>query len=234
MRNAQVRMMALMPVLLIVIRLVNSRGVNRPRAANDFLTYGSGLLAAGGIIYVFVILAGLWCNQFAFEEGGMRTLILSPVDRRKILFGKNLVITIIALVFSTALLILNRIVFGDPQSSDLLFVGLSFVAFAAISSTVGNWMSIRFPKRMRFGKRLNVSGVAGVLLIPLIILLALPPFVATLVGYFTQSMLNLYLSLLVLTLLSVGLYFAIINFHGRQLERREIDILDAVREPIDE
>ena len=236
MRNAQVRMMALMPVLLIVIRFVNSRRMHNggPKAGTDFLAYGSGLLATGGVMYVFVILAGLWCNQFGFEEGGMRTLILSPIDRRKVLLGKNIVITTIALIFSVALLILNRIVFGDLQSSDLLFVALSFVTFAAISSTVGNWLSIRFPKRMRFGKRLNVTGVAGVLLIPLIILLALPPLLATLVGYFTESMVNLYLTLLVLTLLSVGLYFAIINFHGRQLERREIEILEAVREPMDE
>ena len=236
MRNAQVRMIALMPVLLIVIRLVNSRSLNTdgPNPATDFLTYGSGLLATGGIMYVFLILAGLSCNHFAFEEGGMRTLILSPIDRRKILLGKNIAITLIALVFSIALLILNAIVFREQPTGDLLFVALSFIIFAAISSTVGNWMSIRFPKRMRFGKRLNVSGMAGLLLIPLVILLALPPLAATLVGYFTQSMLNEYLTLLVLALVSVGLYFAIINLHGRKLERREIEILEAVREPIDE
>jgi hypothetical protein len=236
MRNAQVRMIALMPVLLIVIRLVNSRALNTdgPRAASDFFSYGSGLLATGGVLYVFLILAGLSCNQFGFEEGGMRTLILSPVDRRKILLGKNIAITFIALILSIALLILNSIVFRDLPSSDLLFVALSFVTFAAISSTVGNWLSIRFPKHMRFGKRLNVSGIAGILLIPLIIILSLPPLLATLVGYFTQSMLNEYLTLVVLALLSIGLYFAIINFHGRELERREIEILDAVREPTDE
>jgi ABC-type transport system involved in multi-copper enzyme maturation permease subunit len=235
MRNAQVRMMALMPLLLIFIRLINSRNLDDgPKPATDFLTYSSGLLATGGVLYVFVILAGLSCNQFAFEEGGMRTLILSPIDRRKILFGKNITITFIALIFSTALLILNGIVFRDLKPSDLLFVALSFVVFAAISSTVGNWMSMRFPKYMRFGKRMNVSGMAGVLLIPLIILLALPPFIATLIGYFTQSLFNEYLTLLVLALASLGLYFAIINFHGRELVRREIEILDVVREPSDE
>ena len=236
MRNAQVRMIAIMPVLLIVIRLVNWRSLetDAPAPPTDFLTYGSGLIATGGILYVFLILAGLSCNGFAFEGSGMRTLILSPVDRRKILLGKNIAITIIALVFSIALLTLNGIVFRDQPSSDLLFVAMSFVTFAAISSTVGNWLSIRFPKHMRFGKRMNVSGMAGVLLIPLIILLSLPPLLATLVGYLTQSTLNLYLTMLVLALLSVGLYFAIINFHGRQLERHEIEILDAIREPIDE
>jgi len=235
-RNAQVRMMALMPLLLIFIRLINSRSLDSdgPKAPTDFLDYGSGLLATGGVLYVFLILAGISCNQFAFEEGGMRTLILSPIDRRKILLGKNIAITFIALIFSIALLILNGIVFRDLKPSDLLFITLSFVAFAAISSIVGNWMSIRFPKYMRFGKRMNVSGMAGILLIPLIVLLSLPPLLATLVGYLTQSMLNQYLTLLILALASLGLYVAIINFHGRALAKREIEILDVVREPSDE
>lgn len=236
MRNAQVRMMALMPLILIFIRLLNSQSLNTqtPRAATDFLAYASGLLATGGVLYVFLILAGLSCNAFAFEEGGMRTLILSPVDRRKILLGKNIGISFIALIFSTALLILNAIVFRDFTLSNLLFIALSFITFAAIMSTVGNWLSIRFPKHMRFGKRMNVSGVAGVLLIPLIVVLGLPPLLATVVGYFTQSIVNQYLTLLVLSVISLGIYFAFLNFHGRSLARREIDILEAVREPSDE
>jgi hypothetical protein len=236
MRNAQVRMLALMPLILIVVRAVNSRrwATGRPPASEDFLTYGSGLIATGGVLYVFVILAGLSCNLFAFEEGGMRTLILSPIDRRKILLGKNIAVAVLALVYSTILLILNAIVFRDLTGRALLFIVLSFVIFAAISFTIGNWMSIRFPKRMRFGKRMNVSGVAGLFLIPMIIVLATPPVIATLVGYFSRNLFYEYVALLILALMSVGLYSLIINFHGRSLARREIDILDAVREPVDE
>lgn len=236
MRNAQVRMMALMPLLVIFIRLVNSQrfGTTRRGMSNSFLTYGSGLLLIGGVLYVFIILAGLTCNLFAFEEGGMRTLILSPIDRRKILLGKNIVLTFLALVFVTVLVILNTIIFRDMTIGSLLFLVLSFVIFAALSSTVGNWISIRFPKRMRYGKRLNVSGVGGLFVIPLILLLMTPPVVATLVGYFTQSLINEYLLLTLFALVSVGLYSLMINFHGRLLARREIVILEAVREPTDE
>jgi hypothetical protein len=236
MRNAQVRMLALMPLILIVVRAINSRrwSTGRPPASEDFLTYGSGLIATGGVLYVFVILAGLSCNLFAFEKDGMRTLILSPVDRRQILLGKNIAVAVLALVFSTILLILNTIVFRDLTAQALLFIVLSFVIFAAISSTIGNWLSIHFPKRMRFGKRMNVSGVAGLLLVPMIIVLAMPPLLATLVGYFTRNLYYQYLALLGLALMSVGLYSLIIDFHGRSLEKREINILDAVREPADE
>ncbi|HEX6717163.1 MAG TPA: hypothetical protein VF088_08625 [Pyrinomonadaceae bacterium] len=237
MRNAQIRMMALMPLILIVIRAVNAQrwgAAARPAPRGDFLVYGSGLLATGGVLYVFLILAGLSCNHFAFEEGGMRTLILSPVDRHKILLGKNIAITGLAFIFATVLLVLNTIVFGDLDTAKLLFILLSFVIFAAISSTIGNWLSIRFPKRMRFGKRLNVSGVAGLLLIPMIIMLSTPPLVATAVGYFTRSLVNEYLTLLGFALLAIALYSLVLNFHGRSLAKREVEILEAVREPADE
>ena len=235
-RNAQVRMMALMPLILIVIRVVNAQRLGDEQAVPPgiFLTYGSGLLAAGGVLYVFLILAGLSCNQFAFEEGGMRTLVLSPIDRRKILLGKNIAITVLALVFATILLTLNTIVFRDLDGPKLLFIGLSFVIFAALSSTMGNWLSIRFPKRMRFGKRLNVSGVAGLLLIPMIVVLSTPPLLATLVGILTRSLVYEYVALLVLAVLCVGFYFLMLNFQGRSLQKREIEILEAVREPADE
>ena len=235
-RNAQVRMMALMPLLVIFIRLIQSQklGATRRGISNGFTAYGSGLLLIGGVLYVFLILAGLSCNLFAFEEGGMRTLILSPIDRRKILLSKNIVLTFLALVFVSALLILNTLIFRDITMGSLLFLVLTFVTFAAINSTIGNWLSIRFPKRMRYGKRLNVSGVAGLFLIPLILLMLVPPLVSTLVGYFTRSLLNEFLLLTLFALVSVGLYSLMINFHGQLLARREIDILEAVREPADE
>jgi len=81
---------------------------------------------------------------------------------------------------------------------------------------------------------LNLSGVAGLFLIPLILLMLAPPVVATLVGYVTRSLVNEYFLLTLFAVLAAGLYLLMINFHGRLLARREIDILEAVREPVDE
>ena len=239
MRNAQMRMMAIMPLILIAIRVINSQRMQsgfrrRPGVASEFMEYGAGLLAAGGVIYVFLILAGIFCNGFAYEEGGMRTLILSPIDRRKILLGKNIAVTLIAVVFATVLLTVNTIVFRDLTPATLLFVALSFVSFAAIMATMGNWLSIRFPKRMIFGKRMNVSGVAGLTLIPMILVLGIAPFGATLAGYLTRSFLIEYVALALFALISLGIYALALNVQGRTLARREIEILEAVREPTDE
>jgi hypothetical protein len=87
---------------------------------------------------------------------------------------------------------------------------------------------------MRFGKRLNVSGVAGLLLIPMVLVLGTPPVLATIVGLYTRSLLYEYAALFVLAVLAVGFYFLMLNFQGRSLAKREIGILDAVREPTDE
>ena len=235
-RNAQVRMMALMPLIVIVIRFVNGRRFSPARGglSDSFATYGSSLLLIGGVLYVFLILSGISCNLFAFEEGGMRTIVLSPIDRRKILLGKNFVVNTIALSFALALLVLNVVIFADVTVANLIFLGLSFVIFAALNSSVGNWVSIRFPKRMRYGKRMNLSGVAGLLVIPLVAIMIAPPVLATLAGYLTRSILNEYLVLLLFTVLSLGIYWVAINWQGKMLARRELDILDVVREPTDE
>ncbi len=237
MRNAQIRMMAMMPLILIVIRLFNHRNMGDVRSAaraGEFMSYLSGLLATGGVLYVFLILGGLSANLFAFEEGGMRSYILSPIDRRKILIGKNIANTLVAVIFSVVLLTLNEIVFRDMRAGDVVFVILSFVVFAAIMSIYGNWVSIRFPKRMRFGKRMNVSGVAGLLLIPMIVVLGAPPFLAAVAGYFSRSILVSYATLALFALISLAVYAISINFQGRALEKREIEILDSVREQADE
>jgi Membrane protein of 12 TMs len=236
MRNAQLRMMSLMPLILIIIRLMNRRNfdqtaVDGNRFIADLFKYGEGFMATTGVLYVFLILSGLSCNQFAFEHAGMRTLVLSPVDRKRILLGKNIAICTVALVFSAGVLAINQLVFRDVTLAALLFAGLSFLIFAAMTSMMGNWFSIRFPKRMKFGARMNVSGVVGLLLIPMIILLALPPLASAAVGYVAQSLLIEYATLTVLAALSVGFYLMMIATQGESLRKRELEILEAVNDP---
>lgn len=234
-RNAQVRMMAFMPLLLIFVRLINRRTFDQPSLgggsdlAADFFTYGQGLMVTSGILYVFLILSGLFCNQFAFEHAGMRTLILSPLDRKNILIGKNLATSGVALIFCVALLGINHLLFRDVTLGALLFAGLSFLTFAAMMSVLGNWLSIRFPKVMKFGKRFNVSGVVGVLLIPIIGVLTLPPLAAVAAGFVARSLLVEYVTLGVLAALAIGFYLLIIGSQGESLQRRELEILEAVK-----
>jgi hypothetical protein len=235
MRNAQVRMMTFMPLILIMIRLINGRSFERVGSGDnfgtDFFSYGEGLLATGGVLYVFLILAGLFCNQFAFEGAGMRTFILSPMRRKTILLGKNIALAVVALMFSAGLLIVNQLVFRDLTPGALLFVVLSFFTFLPLMALMGNSLSLRFPKRMKYGKSSNVAGVVGLLLIPMIFVLALPPLAATAAGVIAQSLLIEYVTLAFLAVLSVGFYLLVIDSQGESLQRRELEVLETVNDP---
>lgn len=234
-RNAQVRMMALMPLILIVIRVMNKRNFD-PQSLEggaglsaDFFTYANVLVATSGVLYVFLILSGLFCNQFAFEGAGMRALVLSPIDRKKILIGKNLATSLVALIFSAALLAVNQLLFQDMTRGALFFAILSFLTFAGMMTVMGNALSVRFPKAMKFGKRSNVSGVVGLLLIPMIGILMLPPLAAVAAGFVAGSLLIEYVTLGVLAAISIGFYLLIIASQGESLQRRELEILEAVK-----
>jgi hypothetical protein len=236
MRNAQLRMMAVMPLVLIAVRVLRGSrpGGNNELAshvaldANSFASYTDGLLVAAGVLYVFLILSSLACNLFAYEAGGMRSFILSPIDRRTILLGKNLTITFLAFVFCTVLLMVNQLVFRDLSWTSLLFASLSFLFFAACFAVIGNWLSIRFPKRLQFGKRMNASGVTGFLLIPILIVLAAPVFFAAFAGYLAQSFMVKYATLALFAVVAVALYGLLITGQGRALQRSEQEILEAV------
>ena len=84
---------------------------------------------------------------------------------------------------------------------------------------------------MQYGKRLNVSGVAGLLLIPMIAILAIAPASSVMVGYVTRNLFYEYATLAGLAAALVAAYFLLIGIQGRSLERRELDILEAVKEP---
>jgi len=241
MRNAQLLTLALMPLILLATRWINpgefgqagSLSADSTERINEFLYYGDGLMATGGVLFVFLILAGIACNSFAFEGNGMRTLILAPVNRAKVLIAKNLVVAVLGFLFSAALLILNQLFFGDLMWRSLLFVLLSFLLFAVFISLAGNWFSIRFPKPMKFGKRMNLSGVAGLLLLPMIFLVALPPLGAVALGYVSRSLLLEYVTLAGFAALALLLYFPVVRMQGRLLERLERAVLETVSKDLE-
>lgn len=235
-RNAQLRAVALMPLILIVMKLAQTGLVNqRGRTMQEilvydesFVRYGEGLLAAAGVLYVFMILSSLVCNLFAYEGEGMRTLILAPVKRRTILVGKNLTHASIALFISTVLIIINELVFRDLTIGALLFAALSFIIFAALFTLIGNSLSMRYPRRLQFGKRLNVSGVTGLLVLPVLASLGGLPLAAAVAGYLAQSLIVKYATLALFAAVALALYSLLIKRQGRDLARREQEILTAM------
>jgi hypothetical protein len=68
-------------------------------------------------------------------------------------------------------------------------------------------------------------------MIPTIFALTLAPLAATAAGYVAQSLLIEYVTLAVLATLSITFYLFVIDSQGDTLQRRELEILEAVNDP---
>jgi hypothetical protein len=227
-RNAQLRVIALMAVgLTIVLRMAPVNAGSR-RAWGMVSQYAEGAGAVFSVIYIFMLVSPVSTNLFGYDGAGMRALVLSPASRRVILAAKNACVAFVSLILVTAGVFVGGLVFGDLNPRTLIFAALTFVTTAALFAPVGNSLSMRFPVPVKFGKRMNRSGVAGLLLVPFFFLLLVPPAAAIAAAHFARSHAVKYVILAAFALLSVGLYALLLPSQGRKLERRELEILEAV------
>lgn len=230
-RNAQLRTMALMPIILsLSLRMLGTRrgGSAVALLPASLAPYMEGSGAALSVLYTFLITSALSANLFGYESGGMRAYVLAPVARSKILLGKNLAMFAVSLVGAVAVTFVNALIYRDLTPRALLFTALSFVFFAAATATIGNLFSINFPKRLKYGKRMNASGVAGVLLLPVFLCIAAAPALAVFGGYAAESLPVEYVILAAFAIAGLAVYFLSLKAQGRWLARRELDILEAV------
>ncbi len=204
-RNAQLRVIALMAVALTTLLRVGPTGAVVGGAWGVGTPYAEGSGTVFSVIYIFMLVSPLSTNLFGYDGAGMRSIVLSPVSRRTVLLAKNAVVTVVALLLATVGVLVGGLIIGDLGPRTLLFALLAFVTTAALFTLVGNWLSLQFPRRVEFGKRMNRSGVGGLLLIPVFFLLVVPPAVSIAAGHFAGSHAVKYVILAAFALLSVDL-----------------------------
>jgi hypothetical protein len=227
-RNAQLRVIALMAVVITAVLRLGPAGARTGRMWSGLTPYAEGAGAVFSVIYIFMLVSPVSTNLFGYDGAGMRALVLSPVSRRTMLLAKNAAVVLISLLLVGVGVGIGGFFLGDLTGRVLLFALLTFVTTAALFAPFGNWLSLQFPKRVQFGKRMNRSGVAGLLLVPIFFVLLLPPAAAVAAAHFAASLAVKYVILAAFALLSVGLYALVLPLQGRQLERRELEILEAV------
>jgi hypothetical protein len=93
------------------------------------------LMFPTAIAYLFLILSPHSYNSFSYDRHGVQLLLAAPVRFRDVLLGKNLALA--ALVVLEALLLLVLVA---------VFLALLFALLASLS--IGNWLSLRFPRAM--------------------------------------------------------------------------------------
>ncbi|HEV2861352.1 MAG TPA: hypothetical protein VGX48_10125 [Pyrinomonadaceae bacterium] len=226
-RNAQLRVIGIMAIgLTIVIRMAPFGGGRQGLAA--LTPYAEGVGAVFSVLYIFTLVSPLSTNLFGYDGAGFRALVLSPVPRRKILTGKNLAVTLVTTALVALGVVAGGVFFGDLTPRAVLFVVLSFCGYAPLFALFGNWLSLQFPKRVEFGKRMSRSGVAGFMFVPFFLVMTVPPAAAVFAGHTARSHAVKYAILAAFAAAACGLYPLLINSQGRSLERRELEILDAV------
>jgi hypothetical protein len=200
-------------------------------------------VASGPIMFTFLGMSHLMFNQFGFDRGGFRQLVLLPVSRRHILLGKNLAFLPIAIVLGSILLLIIKIALSISFTI-ILSACLQLVATFLLLSIVGNLISIFVPYHIAPGsmRKTKTSAMTSFLifisrlLFPMAIVpMLLPPAIGLLMshlGWLPAGPVNLVLSMVLLALL-VFFYKLSLPSLGKLLLRREKQILQVVTEKVE-
>src|SRR5450755_427769 len=127
-------------VVLLVVTLLNTGGSSRL----TFLGSWTVLLAP---LYVFLALYTLSYNVLGIERQSLTTLLLFPVDPKRILWGKNLVVFCIGVVEEILIILLAAFLTG-AWSFILPALAIGLAGIGVILG-IGNFTSVFFPMRMR-------------------------------------------------------------------------------------
>ncbi len=173
-------------------------------------------------------------NQFGFDREGFQTIVLSPVNRRALVLGKNLAAFPIIICSGLFWLILISVFLGLPFLTALAAI-FQIVSMALIASIFGNLISIYFPHRVRAAslKPTKISGTRGIVLVLcqlFLPFLMIPVFIAPTAELFFHLSgltfpINLALSVLIALLSAAGYLWSLPSF-GRLLQQREIRVLE--------
>jgi len=202
-----------------------------PAAARPFIV-------TGAMVFSLFMLVQFLANQFGFDRQGFRAFVLSPVDRRLILLGKNLSTWPVGGTFGLLVLVMTSFWLRLPILTALA-AGFQLATILLLGSLAGNLLSILVPFRIQSGsmKPTKMPALAIVtmvvfqMLFPLVMLpVFVPPFLEwlwQLAGWPGPIPVNLIFSVLLATLAAI-LYWQTLGSFGRLLQRREIKILQTV------
>lgn len=200
-------------------------------------------LASGTVAVTFLGLTQLLFNHFGYDRTGFRALALLPTPRRYILFGKNLALSVVALIVFSCFLVLATAL-AHLRFLDVLAAGLSFLVVFLLMSALGNLASILVPYRIAAGARkpTKMKSVTALMIFVshlISIVAILPAFLSPLLGmaiaHFTPlpAAVATLLSATFLAALAALLYWLTLAPLGRLMERRESRVLEVVTQEVE-
>jgi ABC-2 type transport system permease protein len=148
-RNLPMMLQFVVPLFLIV--MFTMMRSNRPRDT-EFLQKAGDMFFSYSVAYALLIIAPMAHNVFAFEGRGFNFLLLAPVRFREVLMAKNIVFGC-AMLAETLLILTVISVFAGPPGPIIIVATFAAVIFGAfVHVTLGNVLSIYYPRRFDFGQ----------------------------------------------------------------------------------
>jgi hypothetical protein len=208
------------------------------RAAPKIPAAAKPFIVVGAMGFSLFMLVQFLANQFGFDRQGFRAFVLSPVERRLILLGKNLATWPVGATFGLLVLAMISFWLRLPILAAVAAV-FQLVTLLLLGSLAGNLLSILVPFHVAAGsmKPTKLPALAMVTMVMLQLLfpvVMVPVFVPPLLellwqlaGWPVLFPVNLILSVLLATLTAI-LYWQTLGLFGRLLQRREIKILNIV------
>ena len=204
---------------------------NLPDTAKPFI-------ATGSVVFPIFFLVQFFSNLFGFDRDGFRSLILSPVDRRLILLGKNLACLPVGVIFGTLLITLTALRFHLPWLTFLATL-CQLASLLLMAGLAGNLLSILVPYRIQPGtmKPTKLPGLAMLMLVLFQMMFPaamLPVFFGPLLDFLWHHWdmpafvpVNFIFSALFCGLMAF-VYWATLTPMSRLLQRRETKILGVI------
>jgi len=200
-------------------------------------------VASGAVAFTFLGLSQLMFNQFGFDRGGFRQLVLLPMQRKWVLLGKNLaflpaafgmgVPLIIVVALALRITLVAALAAGFQLASAFLLIGMA-----------GNLLSVLLPQHIVPGsmKRTKTSATTALLIFLSRLLfmsaqgvLFVPPgmgLISSRAGWLPAAPVNLLFSAVLAGLLGLAYKVSLAPL-GELLQRRERQILKVVTQELE-
>lgn len=167
-RAPEVKLYLFLPLLApAILGMVFRKGLS------DVNDYWKGLVLCGFSAFVMLVASGVTGNMFGFDRAGFRAFVLSPMDRRHLLMGRNLayapLVAALSLGSTICFCLLYQVGFG--MSIHTMLMSLSMLAPYLL---VMNWMAILTPFPMASGSVQPKHFDFGAVVLNLVLSMILP------------------------------------------------------------
>jgi ABC-2 type transport system permease protein len=233
-RAPEVKMMLLTPVIMLVI----FGGMLAGKGSNVSILL-QPLIALGFAAFILIFgMTGFLGNQFAFDRGGFRALVLSCAPRRDILLGKNLSLFPFAFIFMVFVIGVSQ--WMHPMRLDhLAAVLLQTIPMYLLFCLIGNLMSILSPITLKPGSGQPAPHQGIRVLFQILFMFVVPVLIGlTLIPLGVEALFSFmkwavwFPAFLVLGMVQAAimlwLYRIALNWQGGLLQRHEQKILEIV------